>query len=74
VPGLTVVVAHPAVDTPELRAIALDWRQRVEDFDALRDPRLARHVSALGVELIGWRALRDLVRGERRAAPAAGAR
>ncbi len=73
-PGVTVVVAHPAADTPELRAIAPDWRQRVEDFEALRDPRLARHVRALGVELIGWRALRDLVRRERLAAPAAGAR
>jgi chitin disaccharide deacetylase len=73
-PGMTVVVAHPAVDTPELRAIAPDWRQRVEDFEALRDARLARHVSALGVELIDWRALRELVRGDRRAAPAAGAR
>jgi chitin disaccharide deacetylase len=68
---MTVVVAHPAADTPELRAIAPDWRQRVEDFKALRDPRLARHLRALGVELIGWRALRELVR---RAAPAAGAR
>jgi chitin disaccharide deacetylase len=70
-PGMTVVVAHPAADTPELRAIAPDWRQRVEDFEALRDPRFARHLSALGVELIGWRVLRELVR---RAAPAAGAR
>jgi predicted glycoside hydrolase/deacetylase ChbG (UPF0249 family) len=73
-PGMTVVVAHPAADTPELRRIALDWRQRVEDFEALRDPRLARHVRALGVELISWRALRELVRSERLAAPAAGAR
>jgi predicted glycoside hydrolase/deacetylase ChbG (UPF0249 family) len=72
-PGITVVVAHPAADTPELRATALDWRQRVEDFEALRDPRLARHLSALGVKLISWRALRELVRGERRAARAAGA-
>jgi chitin disaccharide deacetylase len=73
-PGMTVVVAHPAADTPELRAIAPDWRQRVEDFEALRDPRLARHVSALGVELISWRALREVVRAERGAAPAASAR
>ena len=70
-PGMTVVVAHPAADTPELRAIAPDWRQRVEDFEALGDPRLARHVRALGVELIGWRELRELFR---RAVPAAGAR
>ena len=53
-PGMTIVVAHPAADTPELRAIAPDWRRRVEDFEALRDPRLARHLRALGVRLIGW--------------------
>jgi len=69
--GMTVVVAHPAADTPELRATAPDWRQRVEDFEALGDPRLARHLSALGVQLIGWRVLRELVRGERRAAAVA---
>jgi predicted glycoside hydrolase/deacetylase ChbG (UPF0249 family) len=58
--GLTYVIAHPAVDSPELRAITGDWRQRVADFETFRDPGLTRHVRALGIEVVGWRALRDL--------------
>jgi predicted glycoside hydrolase/deacetylase ChbG (UPF0249 family) len=60
-PGLTYVIAHPAVDSPELRAIAGDWRQRAADFETFRDPELTRHVRALGIEVVGWRALRDLL-------------
>jgi predicted glycoside hydrolase/deacetylase ChbG (UPF0249 family) len=60
--GLTYVIAHPAVDSPELRAIARDWRARVADFEALADPRLARHVRDLGIEVVGWRPFRDLMR------------
>lgn len=60
--GLTYVIAHPAVDSPELRAIAHDWRARVADFEALGDPRLARHVRDLGIEVVGWRPFRDLMR------------
>jgi predicted glycoside hydrolase/deacetylase ChbG (UPF0249 family) len=60
--GLTYVIGHPAVDSPELRAIAHDWRARVADFVALGDPRLARHVCDLGIEVVGWRPFRDLMR------------
>ncbi|HEV7806295.1 MAG TPA: polysaccharide deacetylase family protein [Solirubrobacteraceae bacterium] len=60
-PGLTYVIAHPAVDSLELRAIAGDWRARVGDFETFRDPELTRQVRALGIEVVGWRALRDLM-------------
>ena len=30
-PGLTELTLRPAIDTPELRAIATDWRARVAD-------------------------------------------
>jgi predicted glycoside hydrolase/deacetylase ChbG (UPF0249 family) len=59
--GLTYLIIHPAVDSPELRAIAGDWRQRVADFETFRDPALARHIRALGIEVIGWRPIRDLM-------------
>jgi predicted glycoside hydrolase/deacetylase ChbG (UPF0249 family) len=63
-PGVTEIVLHPAVDTPELRALAPDWSQRVDDHDALvRDPDLRRLVERAGVERIGYRQLRDLQRG-----------
>jgi predicted glycoside hydrolase/deacetylase ChbG (UPF0249 family) len=60
--GLTYLISHPAKDTPELRAIAGDWRQRVADFETLCDPELVRHVCALGVQVVGWRPFRDLMR------------
>jgi predicted glycoside hydrolase/deacetylase ChbG (UPF0249 family) len=62
--GLTYVITHPARDTPELRAIAGDWRQRVADFETFRDPELVRYVHELGIHVVGWRPFRDLMRGE----------
>jgi predicted glycoside hydrolase/deacetylase ChbG (UPF0249 family) len=66
--GLTYLITHPAEDTPELRSIAADWRQRVADFATFRDPQLARHVRATGVEIVGWRPFRDLLRQAERPA------
>lgn len=67
-PGLTCLILHPATATPELRAIAADWRQRVADFETFRDPRLARHVRRAGIEIVGWRPFRELMRAARPAA------
>ena len=63
-PGLTVLILHPAVDTPELRAIAPDWPSRVANYKALLSPELRDHVRASGVQVIGYRVLRDLMRRE----------
>jgi len=61
-PGITHFVLHPAVDTPELRAIADDWPSRVADYEAFTNRELRAHVRRSGVHVIGYRALRDLVR------------
>jgi chitin disaccharide deacetylase len=62
-PGVTEVYAHPAIDTPELRALAPDWPARVDDHDLLaRDHDLPAMAERLGVTFIGWRALRRLQR------------
>jgi predicted glycoside hydrolase/deacetylase ChbG (UPF0249 family) len=62
-PGVTEVYAHPAIDTPELRALAPDWPARVDDHDLLaRDHDLPAMAERLGVHFIGWRALRRLQR------------
>ena len=62
-PGITEAYLHPAVDSPELRAIAADWPARVDDCQALRqDGELANALTAQGVTLIGYRPLRDLMR------------
>ncbi len=34
-PGVTEVYLHPAADTPELRALAPDWADRVDDLHLL---------------------------------------
>jgi chitin disaccharide deacetylase len=62
-PGVTEVYAHPAIDTPELRALAPDWPARVDDHDLLaRDHDFPAMAERLGVAFIGWRALRRLQR------------
>jgi predicted glycoside hydrolase/deacetylase ChbG (UPF0249 family) len=62
-PGVTEVYAHPAVDTPELRALAPDWPARVDDHDLLvRDHGLRTMAERAGVTLLGYRQLRDLMR------------
>ena len=62
-PGLTEVTLRPAVDTPELRAIAADWRARVADEVLLvADRGLDQVISEAGVTLIGYRSLRDAMR------------
>ena len=62
-PGVTEVYAHPSIDTPELRAIAPDWPNRVDDHHLLsHDTGLRTMVERSGVALIGWRELRGAMR------------
>lgn len=62
-PGITELRLHPAVDTPELRALAEDWEARVDDHRLVcGDGTLAKALERAGVTLVGYRSLRDLVR------------
>ena len=62
-PGVTEMFGHPAVDTPELRALAPDWTNRVDDHQLLAcDNDVRTMVQAAGATLIGYRELRDLMR------------
>ena len=62
-PGVTEVYAHPAVDAAELRALAPDWELRVDDHRLLVDDQGVRdRLEQEGVQLIGYRELRDLMR------------
>ena len=64
-PGVTEFSIHPAVDTSELRALAPDWSSRVDDHDlATNDHTLGPLARRVGVELIGYRQLRDVMRDE----------
>jgi predicted glycoside hydrolase/deacetylase ChbG (UPF0249 family) len=65
-PGVTEVYAHPAADADELRALAPDWPNRVDDHDLLvRDHQVRALAERAGVTFIGYREIRDLQRAAR---------
>ena len=62
-PGVTEVIAHPAVESDELRAAAPDWARRVDDHAYLtRDQSLVSLIKRVGGVLVGYRDLRALQR------------
>ena len=63
-PGLTYMLMHPAHDSPELRAIGEDLGHRVAEYQVFRDPALCDHGRTAGIHVIGWRPIRDLMRGK----------
>ena len=60
--GLTHFIIHPAKDTPELRALANTWPARVADYQAFMSEELRDYVRQSDLQVIGYRALRELVR------------
>jgi hypothetical protein len=60
--GLTYLLFHPAIDTPELRAFAPDWRARVADYELFTSDPWRTALANAGVQVIGWRAIRDALR------------
>ena len=62
-PGVTEIYLHPAVDSPELRAITHDWTNRVDDHELVtRDRSMATMIERVGAKLVGYRELRELMR------------
>lgn len=60
--GLTHFILHPAADTPELRALAPDWKGRVADYEAFCSSELREYVRSSGIQVIGYRAIREEMR------------
>ena len=61
-PGLTVLLVHPAYDTPELQAITTDnidccadWRQ--QDFDFFSGNVCKQILEEEGIQMVTWRGL-----------------
>ena len=64
-PGLTHFAIHPAKDTYELRtATPTTWQCRVGDYEVFRSDELRSHIRNLGIQVIGYRPLRDLIQRE----------
>jgi hypothetical protein len=61
-PGLTYLALHPARDTPELRAMSDRWPHRANEYRTFLDPSLRRHVVDRGIQVIGCRPIRDVMR------------
>jgi predicted glycoside hydrolase/deacetylase ChbG (UPF0249 family) len=62
-PGVTEAPAHPAQDTPELRAMSPDWHDRVDDHSLLVEASgLRAALEREAIHLIGYRQLRELMR------------
>ena len=62
-PGVTEIMARPAIDASELRALAPDWATRVDDHDLLvHDHGFRSLASRAGAELVGYRPLREAMR------------
>ena len=62
-PGVTEVLCHPALAREELRHCADDPDQREADFRYFMSDKTRRLIADEGIEMCGYRKLRDLMRG-----------
>ena len=60
--GISHFIFHPSVDTPELRAICPDWKGRVANYHAFLSDELENFIKDSGIQLIGYRAIREAMR------------
>jgi len=60
--GITHFLMHPAIDTAELRAITPDWDCRVANYNAFMSQEIKDFIKNEGIQLIGYRPIRDLMR------------
>jgi predicted glycoside hydrolase/deacetylase ChbG (UPF0249 family) len=60
--GITHFIFHPSVDTPELRAIAPDWRARVANYNAFMSDEMKKFLESEDIKLIGYRSIRNAMR------------
>jgi len=62
--GVTHFLCHPNKPSAEIKAITPNWEYRQADYRAGLSEELRDHVAASGIRLIGYRRLRDLIRGQ----------
>lgn len=62
-PGLTEILCHPAIARDELRSCARDAFQREADFRFFTSEKTRQLISEEGIKMVGFRELRDLMRG-----------
>lgn len=57
--GITEVVIHPALNTPEMRAITPHWRKREIEYLLFMDEDILRLLQTEKIQLISWKDIRD---------------
>ncbi|MBF6567431.1 MAG: polysaccharide deacetylase family protein [Candidatus Binataceae bacterium] len=62
-PGISEIYCHPAYASAKLRAFAHDAAKREADFRFFTGPGVREHIAQQGIQLIGYRRLRDAMRG-----------
>jgi len=62
-PGLTHLLLHPSVPGSDIESITDTAGYRIADYRTFLRPELKAHVAAQGIQLIGYRRLRDAMRG-----------
>ncbi len=60
--GITHLLLHPSIDTPELRAIAPDWVARVANYNAFMNEDMKKILEREDIKVIGYRAIREAMR------------
>ncbi|MFD1175882.1 polysaccharide deacetylase family protein [Paenibacillus puldeungensis] len=61
-PGITQIVAHPSLTTPEIQALTPHYKKREIEFRLFSDPEIVKLMNKEGLELISWRVVRDFQR------------
>jgi predicted glycoside hydrolase/deacetylase ChbG (UPF0249 family) len=62
--GITHLLLHPSAPGHDIEAIAGSAAYRIADYETFLRPELREYVVERGIHLIGYRRLRDLIRGE----------
>jgi predicted glycoside hydrolase/deacetylase ChbG (UPF0249 family) len=61
--GLSHVIVHPAAPGYEIEVITGSAPQRMADYRMMLNPQLKAYLADQGIRLVGYRQLRDLMRG-----------
>ena len=59
--GITHFLFHPSTDTPELRAIAPDWRARVANYNAFMSQEVKDYLKNSDIQVIGYRTIKEVI-------------
>lgn len=58
--GVTETYIHPAIETDELKSITNAWRNRVWEYELMKDPYTHKYLEEHGVKLINYRDLIEM--------------